>query len=128
MPWCHPSSFACTHFIRTHAHTLTPPPPPSPFPSVDFAAPLGMNGATLVSKLETSIDDLKAKGGFPDFVRDFDVDTGKTGNFISVCGLGGEQYPEGVALKCGGQECILLTTRAAAYTGLSLNISGAGKR
>ena len=89
---------------------------------------MGMNGATLVSKLETSMDELKAKGGYPDFVRDFDIDTGRTGNIISLCGLGGEHYPEGVALKCGGPECILSTTGAAAYTGLSLNISGAGKR
>jgi hypothetical protein len=64
-------------------------------------------------------------GGFVDYVREFDVETGKGGQVVSLCNLDGEPFPEGVSLKCGGsKECILGSVGAACYTSLSVSVTG----
>ena len=85
-----------------------------------------MSSEALAAALENgSMEELKAKGGITDFIRDFDIETGRTGVNVSIASLSGEQYPDGVTLKCGGAgSCILATVGAAAYTQLSLNITG----
>ena len=85
-----------------------------------------MSAEVLLANLERgSIEELKAKGGVTDFIRDFEIELGRTGTNVSVANLSGEQYPEGVSLKCGvAGGCILDTHGAAAYTNFSLNITG----
>ena len=90
-----------------------------------LAGPPGVGAGEVLAGWERDRGEVLRAGGFVDFVREFDVETGGMGEAVSLCNLEGEVFPEGGSLRCGGgKDCILSSVGAASYTTLSVSVTG----